>query len=135
MTNMDHTPLHIACLPLNRSQIQISSPKICQPTHDIRYMSPKFKIAKRRPRTYNEHGEEMLFETLRKNASRPSTQQPPEDPEKDQANQEAICKIIVATYKDGPRISDQDKHGNNMLHYLASSRHPNTSLIVWAKRL
>jgi hypothetical protein len=84
--------------------------------------------------TYNEHGEEMLFATLRENANRPVTQQPSEDPEKDHAKQEAVCKFIVATFKDGPRVSDQDKHGNNMLHYLASSRHMNTSLIEWAKQ-
>jgi ankyrin repeat protein len=134
VTNMGHTLMHIACLPLNRSQLQTSSHKVCQSIHDIRHMGPKFQIAMRRPMTYNEHGEEMLFETLRENASRPVIQQPPEDPKRDHAKQEAMCKFVVAAYKDGPRVSYQDKHGNNMLHYLASARYPNTSLIEWAKQ-
>lgn len=146
VTNTGHTLLHIACLPFNRGHIQTSSVKILQSIHDIRYMSPVFKRASRSIPTYNDSGEEEWYkpsivyqeEHERRLANRKTYPSSPwkwsRHPQKDHAKQEAVCKFIVATYTDSPRVSDQDKHGNNMLHYLAAARYPNTSLIDWARQ-
>lgn len=56
------------------------------------------------------------------------------DPRRDHAKQKAVCKYILATYKGGPEVSDADKHGNSMLHYLAAARYPNAPLIDWARQ-
>jgi hypothetical protein len=146
VTNMGHTLLHIACLPFNEDQIQSSAPKILQSIHDIRALSPKFRWSSRLSTTYDEVGEETvkLSPTYREICfpeggvgERKDPVSPwkwPRDPVKDHAKQEAMCRLIVATYKDGPKVFTPDKHGNNMLHYLASIRKPNAPLIDWAKQ-
>lgn len=148
VTTMGHTLLHIACLPFNRGHIQTSSGKISKSIHDIRYMSPVFRRASRTIPTYNDSGEENFFcepatayqtqERQRRLANfknYPSSMwQWSRDPRKDHAKQEAVCKYILATYNEGPKVSDADKHGNNMLHYLAAARYPNTPLIDWARQ-
>jgi hypothetical protein len=147
---MGHTLLHIACLPFNRGHIQTSSGKILQSIHDIRHMSPVSRRASRTITSYNnDSGEENFFRKpatahqtqelqrrLANSSNHPSSSpwQWARDPRKDHAKQEAVCKFIVTAYKDGPRVSDADKHGNNMLHYLAAARYPNASLIDWARR-
>lgn len=145
VTNMGHTLLHIACLPFKRGHVQSLAPKIAKSIHDIRFMSPKYKMTAQITTTYDASGEERLPEFTAKHQERhqrkvanmkyPATPwQWSREPDKDHAKQEAVCKFITATYKDGPQVSDQDKHGNNMLHYLASARCPNISLIEWAKQ-
>ena len=145
ITAMGHTLLHIACLPFNRGQIQSSAPKILQSIHDIRVMQPKFKWTSQFVTTYNENGEggsetspqhreACLSGGVGKRKYRSMPWRWTRDPEKDHAKQEAVCRFIVANYEDGTAVAATDKHGNNMLHYLASNRRPNTSLIDWAKQ-
>jgi hypothetical protein len=148
VTNMGHTLLHVACLPFNEDQIQSSAPKISKSIHDIRAMSPKFKWSSRLSTTYDDVGEESVrlspqyrekcFSGRVGVGGRKDPVSPlkwPREPEKDHAKQEAMCRLIVAArYRDGPKVSTADKHGNNMLHYLACIRHPNTPLIDWAKQ-
>ena len=145
VTNMGHTLLHIACLPFNSDQIQSSAPKISQSTHDVRAMSPKFRWSSRLSTTYNDVGEESVklspqyreicfSEGVSGRKDPVSPWEWPRDPEKDHTKQKAMCRHIVASYRDGPKVRDSDKHGNNMLHYLASIRSPNTPLIDWAKQ-
>ena len=145
VTSMGHTLLHVACLPFNEDQIQHSAPKISQSIHDIRAMSPKSRWSSRLATTYNDVGEENVKLSpqyreicfsggVGERKDPVSPWQWARDPEKDHARQEAMCRLIVSTFGDSPKVSDSDKHGNNMLHYLASIRHPNKSLIDWAKQ-
>lgn len=145
VTSMGHTLLHVACLPFNQGQIQSSARKISQSSHDVRAMNPKFRPSSRMTTTYSEDGQEKVemaaqYRALccpggaanKKGPSIPSQQF--RAPEKDRLKQEAACKLILATCGDDAQVSTPDKHGNNMLHYLASIRNPNTSLIDWAKQ-
>jgi hypothetical protein len=131
---MGHTLLHIACLPFDESQIQSSAPKISQSIHDVRILSPKVGRASRTAATYNESGEERFFEDRRAKLNPPAPEQCSRALEREHAEQEAMCKFIVATYSDSVQVSAADKHGNNMLHYLAFARQPNEALIAWARQ-
>jgi hypothetical protein len=108
-------------------------------------MSPKSRWSSRLATTYNDVGEENVKLSpqyreicfsggVGERKDPVSPWQWARDPEKDHARQEAMCRLIVSTFGDSPKVSDSDKHGNNMLHYLASIRHPNKSLIDWAKQ-
>jgi hypothetical protein len=48
------------------------------------------------------------------------------------AEQGDVCKFLVHEMR-ASEIGFPDKHGNTMLHYLASTRAPNESLIDWLK--
>lgn len=146
VTNLGHTLLHIACLPFKQGHIQSSAPKIAQSIHDIRFMSPKDTMTSRFSTTYCASGGENLPKPnakhqeeherrLANSKNYPSSPwQWSRPPGEDHARKEAVCKFIVTTYENGPKVLDTDKHGNNMLHYLAAARYPSVSLVQWAKQ-
>jgi hypothetical protein len=145
---MDHTLLHIACLPFDRDHIQTSSPKALPSIQDIRSVSPVSKRALRWTSTYNGSGEETWFEPamayenekhqrrLANSKNYPfSPWQWSRKPQQGHAKQEAVCEFVITSYKHGPKVSDRNKHGNDMLHYLTAARCPNMSLIAWAQQV
>lgn len=140
-TGMGHSLLHIACLPFNSSEIQVSAPKVSQSIHNIRGMQASYRISERKVKEFNASGysETVLrpeFEaSMRPYHNRCLKQSPrswDSDPMKYFEEQESVCKFLVQELGAG-KIGEQDMHGNTMLHYLAGSRGPNEALIHWLK--
>lgn len=143
-TAMGHSLLHIATLPYNWSDFQSSAPKVLQSVHDFRGMQASHRIRDRLVYDWDYAGESSLiytkeYQDLRN--SRPFTThdlncESPRDWSRnyteDHAQQEAVCKLLLQDLGSS-QMGLRDKHGNTMLHYLASTKTSNLALIDWLK--
>lgn len=141
-TAMGDTLLHIITLPYNNSELQSFAPKVSESIHDIRGMQASHRICERNTKHFDAEGESKSildpgFQTsLRGVVPHDRQHQNPRtwdrDPAKHFTEQDAICKVLIKELG-ASQIGLPDKHGNTMLHYLASGRAPNESLINWLK--
>lgn len=143
-TAMGHSLLHIATLPYNWSGFQSAAPKVLQSVHDFRGMQASHRFRDRLVYDWDDAGESSLiytteYQDLRN--SRPFTthdldcESPRDWPRnyiEDHAQQEAVCKLILQDLGSS-QMGLRDKHGNTMLHYLASAKTPNQALVDWLK--
>jgi hypothetical protein len=141
-TAIGHTLLHIATLPYNKSEVQDCAPKIAESVHDMRGMQASHRVRERKVKQWDAAGESTTvlvpeFESSLRGVI-PHHHQHLNPREwslssmKHFAEQDDVCKFLVHEMG-ASEIGLPDKHGNTMLHYLASTRAPNESLIDWLK--
>ncbi|ETS73401.1 hypothetical protein PFICI_15006 [Pestalotiopsis fici W106-1] len=124
------TPLHVACLPLNDSQINCCSTAIWQSIHDVRTTDHFWRPA---ARTRLRAMDNIDF--------------PDPDPPKYFDEQIAVVELLLDVSSNNSHqqqqelerkaheIAAQDVHGNTLLHYLAGQRAVNEKLINSLRKL
>ena len=155
-TALGHTPLHIACLPLDDTHINLHSPKIHASIHEVRSLSdtwqplnllphpprtgapptaPAHSTSPNRQRTPSPSPREPNHPTPSANAETPTPHlpSPAADIPSELTAQSALVKHLLRTRYADPltALADQDVHGNTALHYLASARYFNEGLWMW----
>ncbi|MCJ1400042.1 hypothetical protein MMC11_003245 [Xylographa trunciseda] len=134
-TALGHTLLHIACLPLTDSHIQLFAPKSYASLHELRTLDPHFRRARLQP--------------ARSSASTSCPPQPaPQNSWADYRRapssgkhdvfplpssdyfpaQTAVVRYLLASGTQD--VAAQDVHGNTALHYLAGHRVVNEALVA-----
>ncbi|KAI9826486.1 MAG: hypothetical protein M1819_007335 [Sarea resinae] len=140
-TSLGHTLLHIACLPLDDTTVNLHSLPIYKSIHEFRTPNTAWKRQNLRPSQPQEspllRGGSVQYRTrggsvhrrggLHANAGvfsqRPSVE--------DQSRQKTMIQFLLAQMSD-PRseLGKQDVHGNTALHYLASYRQIDDDLLA-----
>ncbi|KAK4495651.1 hypothetical protein PRZ48_012919 [Zasmidium cellare] len=152
-TALGHTLLHIACMPLDESEIQVFAPKVRQSIHDMRtldlhrdpwpagiYRVSPPECKKTMVPTADGPADATVF------SSGPLCMSQEERVEKPEATrlldipstenfsrQLKIMQSLIAEL--GPaEVSKEDIYGNTALHYLATSRVVNDDAVIWLRK-
>lgn len=148
-TALGHTVLHIACLPLDDSSINVHSRKIYDSIHEVRTLSDTWQPLKLRPHAPPQpfkpasvqkvgggsaHAITQSISPLEVEAENSSTQHPSANTNPNEhAAQSSLIRHLLTTHHPSPlaALAAQDIHGNTPLHYLASARDFNEELWMW----
>ena len=118
-TSLGHTLLHVACLPLDNTYIQISSEKVYQSIHNVRTLSPSWIPLKTLPHEQSYKGGLIShYKCVRDLPDTPSTVFP---------GQNRVVAWLLQSSTQSINASDSD--GNSPMHYVAGHREVNEELL------
>ena len=139
-TALGHTLLHIACLPIDDSVLNMHSLPIFTSMHEFRNLGTTWSPLNLQPRaqspggpvprgtargTYSNRGR-----TFSRGGSYTDTTRFKHVTPEDQSSQRSVIHFLLDSLLDpGSEVSKQDVHGNTALHYLASYRDLDEALI------
>ncbi|KAF2996316.1 hypothetical protein E8E14_001567 [Neopestalotiopsis sp. 37M] len=128
-TALGHNLLHVASLPLNDTFLNMHSPQCYMSIHDFRTLDTVWMPLQLRTTAPASSGRRARGARGSLSSRGPGFSDVSPDQEKEQ--EDTIRYLLGILPKE--ELRDQDIHGNTPLHYLASVRNPNHSLINWLK--
>jgi hypothetical protein len=157
VTTLGHSLLHVACLPLNDSYVNLHSLPVYKSIHEFRTLDTDWvpQVLTRDGKYVDEAQRKALavfwgspdsplvWTDRQRRASRvyweaKITRRPPffitNMPENERDVQRRVVRFLLSSsWNKRAEIARQDVHGNTILHYLASYRFPDKDLIAWIR--
>ena len=139
-TTLGHTLLHIACLPVDDSVVNMHSLPILTSIHEFRTLGTAWSPLNLQPRAQSPSGpvprgtargtHTSRARIFSRGGSYTNTTRFKHVTPEDQRSQRLMIHFLLDSLQDpGSEVSKQDVHGNTALHYLASYRDPDETLI------